>query len=98
MKEIIDLAFKLTAMKYLDLQDYPIFLDEFARGMDSAHRVTSIEAIKSLMESSSSSQLFMISHYENSYSCLVNAQICVICPENIVIPKDAVVNQHVTIK
>jgi hypothetical protein len=96
MREVVDLVFKLTAMKYLNLETAPLFLDEFAKALDSAHRVTAIEAVKSLMEDSSFSQLFMISHYENSYSALTNAQICVICPENIVIPKNAIVNEHVT--
>lgn len=97
MREVVDLAFKLTAMRYLGLESYPLFLDEFASSLDSAHRVTAIEAIKGLMESSSFSQLYMISHYENSYSSLTNAQICVICPDNVVIPDNAVVNTHITV-
>lgn len=95
MKEVIDLAFKLTSMKYLGLSDAPIYLDEFAATMDSAHRILALETIKNLMDVTSFSQLFMISHYEASYGSLVNAEICVLCKNNIVIPKDSIFNKHV---
>lgn len=96
MKEVIDLAFKLTAMKYLNLEESPIYLDEFSASFDAAHRVSSIEAIKSLMDQRSFTQMFMVSHYENSYGALTNAQICVLCSNNIVIPTGSIFNEHVT--
>jgi len=98
MKEVIDLAFKITAMKYLGLHDTPMFTDEFGQSFDAAHRIAAVETVKSLMDQHSFTQLFMISHYENSYSSLTNAQVCVLCSNNIVIPKDSIINQHVIIE
>ena len=97
MREVVDLAFKVTSMKYLGLSEYPIYLDEFAASFDSAHRSLATDVVKSLMDTQGFSQLFMISHYEQSYGSLTNAEICVICPNNIVIPTNCFFNKHVVI-
>lgn len=98
MQEIVNLAFKITAMKYLNLGNTPVTLDEFASSFDSAHRVSAVNILKSLIEEQPFTQLFMVSHYENSYGSLVNADICVLSLSNIVVPKGAVINSHVVIK
>lgn len=94
MKEIINLAFVLASMEYLGLSDYPVFLDEFAVKMDAAHRTAAYGIIDYLVESSNFSQLFLISHYASGYSNLSNAEILVLCPSNITLPKHLVVNNH----
>ena len=94
MKEIINLAFVLASMEYLGLSDYPVFLDEFAVKMDAAHRTAAYGIIDYLVESSNFSQLFLISHYASGYSNLSNAEILVLCPSNITLPKHLVVNSH----
>ena len=94
MKEIINLAFVLASMEYLGLSDYPVFLDEFAVKMDAAHRTAAYGIIDYLVESSNFSQLFLISHYASGYSNLSDAEILVLCPSNITLPKHLVVNSH----
>lgn len=98
IEEIINLAFRLTAMQYLDLSTAPVILDEFSSSFDEAHRTSAMEVIKNIMEQSTFTQLFMVNHYETTYGALVNAQVMVICPENIALPKEMIFNQHVTIE
>lgn len=98
MKEIIDLAFKITAMKYLNLSDSPIMLDEFGKTMDHEHRIKSSDFVKSLIEQQPFTQLYMVSHYEESYGSLVNADICILNENNIVIPPGCIFNKHVVME
>jgi energy-coupling factor transporter ATP-binding protein EcfA2 len=94
--EVINLAFKIVAMRYLGLSESPLFLDEFAANFDEAHRAQAMGAIKNLMETQPFTQLFMVSHYSASYGALTNAETCVMCPTNITVPK--IYNQHVEIE
>jgi DNA repair exonuclease SbcCD ATPase subunit len=96
MKDIIDLAFVNNAMKYWGIPDSSFFLDEFAITLDKEHRTKATDAIKSMMDTQSFSQLFMISHYESMYGAFANAEICVLDSKNIVVPD--IYNQHVTIQ
>lgn len=95
MQEIVDVAFKVVAMRYLDLAESPLYLDEFTSSFDNAHRNASIQAIKSLMDTEPFTQLFMVSHYQSSYGSFTNAEICVLDARNITVPD--VYNRHVTI-
>lgn len=97
MREIIDLAFKVVAMRYLDLSESPLYLDEFGASFDEAHRGSATAVIKNLMDQQPFTQLFMVSHYESSYGAFTNAEICVLCPNNITVPVQAKYNQHVVI-
>ena len=97
MKEIVDLAFRITAIKYLGLDDSPLLLDEFGKTFDKEHRLAAAYGIKELMEMKSFTQLFTVSHYEATYGSLTNAEICVLCSKNISIPTNAVYNEHVMI-
>lgn len=96
MKEVIDLAFRIVSMPYLGLETAPLFLDEFSKGLDHAHRESAFYAITSLLTSSNFSQVFMISHYEQSYGSLKNADITVLCPSNVVLPKGLAFNTVTT--
>lgn len=98
MIEIIDLAFKVTAMMYLGLQESPLYLDEFGKTFDEAHRTQAMHVIKSLMDQKPFTQMFMISHYESTHGSFTNAEICVLCPDNITTPAESKYNQHVTIE
>lgn len=95
MKEIIDLAFKVTSMKYLGLEYAPLHLDEFGARLDESHRRSAHHAIVQLMNSSNFSQIFMISHYEHSYGSLKNCDVTVLSDANITIPKEMAYNTHV---
>lgn len=94
MKEVIDLAFRIVCMKYLGILNYPLYLDEFGHTMDSAHRFEATKLIHELGIYGHFSQIFLISHFENSYGTFKNAQTNVLCANNIVIPKEMQYNQH----
>lgn len=94
MKEVIDLAFRIVCMKYLGILDYPLFLDEFGHTMDSAHRFEATKLVHELGIYGHFSQIFLISHFENSYGTFKNAQANVLCANNIVIPKEMQYNQN----
>lgn len=96
--EGVDLAFKVVAMRYLGLAEAPLFLDEFGAALDKEHRFAAMNVIKSLLDTQSFSQLFIVSHYEESYGAFTNAELCVLCSNNIVIPSEFKYNQHVTIE
>ena len=96
MKEVIDLAFTVTAMKALHLGDCPLFLDEFGHSMDPVHKEATTTLINTIMQQESFSQLFMISHDMLQYGSLTNTQVLVLCADNITIPKHCVYNTHVT--
>ncbi len=97
MKEIINLAFVIASMQFLGLEDYPVYLDEFAVKMDAAHRSSAYRVIEQLIASDKFSQLFLISHYENGYSNLNDADITALCSANVVIPPHLTVNSVATI-
>lgn len=94
MKEVIDLAFKIVAMHYLGLETAPLILDEFGITFDVQHRINATHTIKNLMDQLSFSQLWLVSHYEESYTSFTNAQICVLSATNIVTPIREDYNQH----
>lgn len=95
MQEVIDLAYRVVAAKYLGLAESPLMLDEFGRTFDDAHRFAAVNCVKNLMEQSSFTQLFMVSHYETSYSAFTQAEVCVLDKANIVVPVTMKYNQHV---
>lgn len=97
MKEIVNLAFKVVAMRYLGLDESPLFLDEFGASFDEAHRNTATTTIKNLMDTQKFTQLFMVSHYASSHGAFTNAEICVLCESNITVPLESSYNKHVTI-
>lgn len=96
MKEIIDLAFKVVAMKYLGLGDSPIYLDEFSSSLDETHRTSSIFGLKQMMETYNFSQMFYVSHYAATYGCFNNSEVCVLDASNITVP--SIYNEHVIIE
>lgn len=97
MIEIIDLAFKINAIRHLKLMDGPLFLDEFGAAFDSAHRTSGIEMMKNIIERDPFTQLFVVNHYDSIYGALTNAEVCILCDSNIDIPKNTTYNKHVRI-
>ena len=97
MSEIINLAFVIVAMKYLGLTDAPLVLDEFTKSFDAAHRSAANVVISNLILQSEFSQIFIVSHFADSYGSLTNADVTVLCSKNIVLPKNTTFNQHVVI-
>lgn len=91
-KEIIDIAFMLVSLVHDKMDDGEVFLDEFSIKMDYVHRKEAMKMVMDLIQSSNFSQIFMISHYESSYGTLADADITVLCPENIQLPSDLAYN------
>lgn len=98
MKEVIDLAFKIISANHLGLSNAPIFLDEFGAKLDHSHRQAAFRLVTNLLTTANYSQMYMVSHYDHSYGSLKNAEMLVLCPNNIIIPKDAVYNKHAYIE
>lgn len=97
MHEVVNLSFRITAMKSLGLTDYPLFLDEFGSSMDPTHKAATIHLINTLMSDESFPQLFMISHDAMQYGSLIHTQICVLCDANVSVPANSNYNEHVRI-
>jgi ABC-type hemin transport system ATPase subunit len=97
IKEIIDLAFMFVAIKYMNLGDTPLFLDEPGRAFDDNHSNELTVAIKWVMDNTNCPQLWMISHHAVNYTAFSNAEICMIDERNVVIP-DKPYNKHVVIE
>lgn len=77
-KEIVDFVFKLLLMQYLDMQDYPLFMDEVGGTFDATHRDSLYRYIKLLVESNQTQQVFIISHIASSHNALSTADKCVL--------------------
>lgn len=66
MQEIINLAFKMTVYRLLNLEGYPIFLDEFGSKLDVVHRSKVFSIIFGMINDPYFSQIFMITHIDTS--------------------------------
>ena len=86
-REIIDFAFRLVAMMYMDYKDYPLYLDELGQNQDQLHLENTLRYIKMLMDSHSFEQLFMISHQAFGFGEFNGSDILVLNPNNITVPQ-----------
>lgn len=98
MQEIIHLACVRAIDVFLNLNQYPVYLDEFAARMDDTHRKQAYNIIEYLIEDTDISQVFMVSHFKESYSSLTGADITVLCDANINLPSHLAYNQRAYIK
>ena len=94
--EVVNFAFKLVVMLYLNMSNNPLYLDEIGHSFDEQHRANIMNYIKLLIESKRHSQLFMISHYAPQYGAMTQAEICVLDSSNISMPFTH--NKHVTMR
>ncbi|WP_257292775.1 hypothetical protein [Endozoicomonas sp. ONNA1] len=94
--DMINFAFVLMVMNYLDMTDYPLLLDELGRTFDDKHRSKLIDFNKMLLETKQCSQLFLVSHFMVEHGAFANSQVCVLDKTNIAVPENY--NEHVTIR
>lgn len=94
-RDIINFAFRLLAMRFLGLQDMPLYLDELGSTFDDQHRVNVVDFLDNFMELDQTQQVFFISHYASTHGAFTNADVCVIDTANVQVPKQF--NQHVSI-
>lgn len=92
--DLINFAFIIVMREYLNLNDYPIFLDELGRTFDTAHKTKLLYYIKNVLPNLSS-QVVMINHFTEFYGGLPNNQTIVLDSTNIVVP--SYYNENVTI-
>lgn len=71
-QEIVDLAFRLVFIRYLNVGEIPIILDEFGRTMDQEHRINAFNLVDQVI-SRSYEQIFLVSHFEEMYGRFKNA-------------------------
>lgn len=95
-QEVINFVFMLSVYQAMNLEGYPLFLDELGSGFDEGHKPNMIEFIKGLIERGYHSQVFMVSHDPETHFQLSHADVCVIDANGITLP--AVFNKNVTIK
>lgn len=94
---IVNFAFKLIMMLYLELDDYPLYVDELSSSLDEQHRLNIVRFIKNHIETKRCSQMFMVSHDSTEAYAFTPNQVCVLDTANIVsLPE--VYNKHVVIK
>ena len=82
IKEVIDLAFKITAMELLDMLDFPLILDEYSSTMDNVNRTNSFNYIGELSKEYFS-QIFLISHYVEIFERFKNTDVNVLNNDNV---------------
>ena len=92
--EIFDLAYRIVAMEYLSLRDIPLQLDEFGGSFDPKHRNIAFQVVSALTLSTNVPQIFLVSHHEQNYGGLKNVDLTVLHDENIVLPKDVLINER----
>lgn len=92
LKEIVDLAFRIVFMKYMGLNNYPLYLDEFGNTFDKEHRTSAYRVIEKIL-SSEFNQLFIICHYESLYGSFKNANFNVINRDNVELDKTLIINE-----
>lgn len=87
-REMINFAFQLIAGIYLDMQDYPLLLDEVGRHFHELHRTNLYNYIKLLVESHRVEQVYVISHFPSTHGSLTHADVNVIDPTGVMITPD----------
>lgn len=68
MKEIINLALKITLFKLLKLDHHVMYLDEFGVKLDTTHRARIADIIFKMIGSQTYSQIFLITHLDLAYT------------------------------
>ena len=92
-QDLVDFAFMLTVLMYLDIASPPLFLDELGASFDEQHRINVMSFVRQLVDSHRYSQLFFISHYASQYAAMSAAQILVLESTNIAVPQQH--NEHI---
>lgn len=91
--DIVDFAFVLVAMAYMNMQDYPIYADELGASFDEEHKAELEKFLSMVVQTGGCSQLWLISHAYAVQNSLGACEVCVLDSSNVAVP--AVYNQHV---
>ena len=85
--EMVDFSFTQAMRKFLKLEHFPLFLDEFGRTFDEQHRDNLIPFIARLIENGQHQQIFFISHYISTHGAFNQAEFMVLDPTNVTVPE-----------
>ncbi|CAH0447967.1 SbcC-like subunit of palindrome specific endonuclease [Vibrio phage vB_VpaM_sm033] len=88
-KEIVNFAMTLVIMRQLELESFPLLLDETSANMDSLHRGNFMRYIRELVDTGEFKSIYLVSHYASEYGGFTNADLVVMNPDNIGIPQQA---------
>lgn len=94
--EMVNFSFCQAMRKFLHLEHFPLFLDEFGRTFDEQHRDNLIPFIARLIENGCHDQIFYISHYVSTHGAFNQAEFMVLDPTNVTVPEQY--NKNVQIK
>lgn len=81
--DVVDLAVSLVVMAQMNLENYPLFLDEVGASFDEKHQDNLMLFIKKLVMSNKCSSVFMISHYASQHGGFNAVDVNVINGDNI---------------
>lgn len=95
-REVINFVFILAVYNALGLNGYPLFLDELGSAFDEEHRPALVGLIKDLVSQGKISSVFMVSHDAGTHLQLTNANVVVLDPNGVTLPKEY--NKHVIIE
>lgn len=93
--DIINQAFRLVVYKFMELNGYPLYLDEPARAFDGVHSSNLILAMKDLIDDEQYAQVFYISHDFEGQNSFPNSQIAVLDESHVTLKRKF--NEHVVI-
>ena len=85
-RDVINFVFMLAVYRAMNLEAYPILIDEALSSFDESHRTQAIEFIKHLIATGRISQVMMVSHDATTHFQLTHADVCVIDPEGVTLP------------
>lgn len=75
MKEIINLAMKITLFKLLKFECYPAYLDELGARLDATHRSSIAGVVFKMLSSPIYSQVFLITHLDLAYGNFKDTEV-----------------------
>lgn len=93
--DIVNQAFRIVVYEFMELEGYPLYLDEPARAMDGVHSNNLIMAMKDMIDNERFSQVFYISHSFEGQNSFPNSQIAVLDDSHVTLKRRF--NEHVTI-
>lgn len=87
--DIINFVFRLIAMQYLKLDNYPLTIDELGSSFTATHKRKLYDYLKLLVDSGNTSQLVVISHFTDAVDELNRADVNVIDSTGLLVPPGA---------
>lgn len=94
MVHIVDTAFAALVHHSMDMEGYPIYLDEFDSTFDAVHSNNMIRMVKDLADSGRYGHVVVISHDEDIQNAFPEAEVLVLDDRNFTVNKN--INSHVT--